>query len=399
MSTITPSPVQVVRHWLASGQAPAHRASEVARAMLLRDGQLPLGSASLRIGFGADIELALLLDAEVGSRADLVAFLADHANDKAVAKHAKKILFRFKQKGIEVPERAKGRAPVDLTSRPDPLPSFLTPLTEAGAQFCVLGGSQQLDNPCCIFAYLDDVNGLISCYALPVFSRTQQRELLARLRGTVGEVFEVPEALVSGRLRYGLDVLDARAGMCDGDLAEVRLHLAAAEAVSEVGFDIDPEDEERFATYLLESTSLAANRAFSGYFRVDPAQLDHRIQRISTENPQEFAAAVLSCKQDLLHQHIESLGALSIANRLEFNAWLLANSGNRVAALQALACARALRDGPHAWSGIGLARAANDMDDNDPLAPAVTTLLEADPALEVDAHSQAPHLGDETAQP
>ena len=344
--------VQAAAAWLQSGQAPAARAPEVARALLVRDGQLPAHLAAARMDFGVDIQWALLGDAEANGNVALAGLLANYAQDKAVAKHAKKVLFKFKQKGLTVPDKQLTRAPVDLTSRPDPLPSFLTGLSEAGLQFCVVGGWRAGEGAFCVLAMLDERQGLLSSYFIGHASRTQQRELLVRLDTWMsGGIFEVPAALAAGRARYGLDLLDARSGLCDGDLAETRRILADYEPVAEVGFDIDPEDEAQFAEHLAASGALAHEPVFKQYF-------------VAADNAgplgqtgADGSAAAAAGEQFWLNR-IEGLGAANLAQRFEFNAWLLAHRGARTAALQALACGKALRGSRPQWLQMGILQAA-----------------------------------------
>ncbi len=353
MSFPDSSSVQQARSWLSSGQAPAARAQEVARALLVRDGALPLGST--RIALGADLEMALLLEAEANTSAELVAQLAEHAADKTVAKQAKKVLFKLKQRGVAVPERAPTRAPVTLSARPEPLPSYLSPVAPEGAQIAVLGGWRSGDGPRSMMAVFDDNNGLSSVYVLNSFSRTQQKELVGRLRTTMPEVYEVPAELAAGRVRHAIDLLDTKAGLCDGDLAEARLWVAPVDPVAEVGFDLDPADEARYEEYLADSGALVGCAVFHDYFAPPANWVRQHLQQpgAGVQDPQSAVNAMLDAG---LARWIEEFGALSLAGRMEFNAWLLANSGQRDHAIRALACARALREGPDRWPAITFAR-------------------------------------------
>lgn len=341
--------IDLAVQWLTSGQAPVARAQEVARAMLVRDGQLPWTAATARQPFGADVEAALLRDAEAHGNVELAAALADHAADKDTSKAAKKLLFRFKQRGLSVPDRTAKRVPLDLSARPDPLPSFLSAISDIGSQFCVLGGWKAGVGPTCLLGFFDEAAGLRAVYFLPSYSRTAQREMLTRMRAMVGEAFEAPSALVAGRMRFGLDTLDSRGGSCEGDLAEARQALEGVDPVAEVGFEVDPEDEARFAEHVAASFDLDKESVFRAF---DPAGSPApRPAPLAADAPAE---AVAEAANALLRDYIEHIGALSLAGRFEFNAWLLASQGRKVAALQALACARALRDGAERWPEVAL---------------------------------------------
>ncbi|MBM4344781.1 MAG: hypothetical protein FJ100_15550 [Deltaproteobacteria bacterium] len=354
MSIPDSAAVQSARTWLSSGQAPAARAPEVARALLVRDGALPLSGA--RIGLGADLEMALLLEAEASNNATLVAQLADHAAEKAVAKHAKKVLFRLRQRGIHVPERSPQRSPVTLSARPEPLPSYLSPVAPEGTQIALIGGWRPGDGPRCLMAAFDVAYGLGSVYVFNCFSRTQQRELLGRLRTAVTEFFEVPLELAAGRVRFGVDLLDAKAGTCDGDLAEARLWVADVDPVAEVGFDLDPADEARYEDYLADSGALTECAVFEDYFAPRESWiLQHVPHPVGATEAERLAAWDQSCRVGLANW-VSALGALSLAAHMEFNAWLLANVGQRDHAFRALACARALREGPDRWPDVAFAK-------------------------------------------
>ncbi len=379
MSEADDKSIQLALGWLRSGQAPAARAPEVARALLIRDGQAPASLVAGRMGFGADIEMALLLDAEQAANVTLVGLLALHAREKAVAKHAKKVLFKFKQKGLSVPDKQQVRPPVDLASRPDPLPSYLTGVSETGLQFCVLGGWRAGEGPWCVLAMLSERTGLMSSYYIGHASRTQQRELLGRLDAWMsGGIFEVPAELAAGRARYGLDLLDARLGLCEGDLADTRRVLADTEPVAEVGFDTDPEDEARYTEYLLASRSLLQEPVFKQYFQLSEAraaQARAAVALVPADADYRDVQLLQAC-QPVWAAHIEELGGAALAQRFEFNAWLLAHQGRPAAALQALACGKALRKGGEAWLEIGLLRAV--MAKVAPLSGAAPT--QSDPA-------------------
>lgn len=360
--TATPTNPATARGWLQSGQAPAQRAPEVARALALLGRNLPATPAALR-GLGADIEQALLLEAEAQTALELTALIAEHAADKAVAKNAKKVLFKWKQKGLNVPERHAGRAPVDLSARPEPLPSFASSIDGAGGQLIFLGGWTPGEGANCIMAMLSDRDGLLSAYYVPNTSRTQQKELIGRLHASIpGFTCQVPEDFAAGRLRWALDLRDAKGQGFEGDIAEVRRALAHAEPVPEIDIALDPEDEAALDQHLDASASLAAEPCFSGWFSLDRQELKalHDSVRALAADAADLPAQLRALRLQAWQAWLGQVGAEKLAARLEINAWLLAATQKRDQALQALACARALRLGDRPWTQIGLMAATVD---------------------------------------
>jgi len=337
MVDIESKDVLLARAWLRSGQAPAARAAEVARAMLVKSGQLP--PTAQRMEFGADIEWALLADAEEGGLVELAAGLAQHARDKGAAKHAKKLLFRWKQRGVSVPERGPSRTPVDLMAQPDPLPSYISPVLADGMQSAMLGGWRPSDGPWVLVALMYDTVGLTNCHLLTSVSRTQLRVMAQRISSLgSGELFEAPEALVGGHLRHALDRADAAKRTIEGDAIAARQILLGCEPVVDLGFELDPDDDRDSATHLAAAAALAKDPFFAPYF-----------EPLADSGDRWGTSATVTSASEL-------------ARRLEFNAWLVAHRGHRGAALQAVVLARALRAGGDAlrdvpWAQPLLARA------------------------------------------
>lgn len=358
--TATPTTAAIARGWLQTGQAPSQRAPEVARALALLGRNLPATPAALR-GLGADIEQALLQEAEAQTALELTSLIAEHAADKAVAKNAKKVLFKWKQKGLSVPDRHHGRAPVDLSARPEPLPSFASSIDGAGGQLIFLGGWTPGEGANCIMAMLSDRDGLLSAYYVPNTSRTQQKELIGRLHASIpGFTCQVPEDFAAGRLRWALDLRDGKGLGFEGDVAEVRRALAHAEPVPEIDIALDPEDEAALDQHLDASAALAAEPCFSGWFALDRQELKllqdgaKAIAADADDVPGQVRELRLRAWQAWLGQ----VGAEKLATRLEINAWLLAATQKRDQALQALACARALRLADRPWTQLGLMAAS-----------------------------------------
>ncbi len=364
------SAIATAQSWLASGKAPPHRAAEVARALALQGHQIPLNAATFR-DLGADIEAALLHDASERNDVDLAGGLAEFATDKTLAKQAKKLLFKLKQKGVHVPERPQNRAPVDLSARPAPLPSLASSIDAAGGQLLFLGGWHPTDGPWCVMAMITDRDGLLSGYYVAGTSRTQQKELIAKLRHQInGFTVEVPSDFVAGRLRWALDLRDKHDKIFEGDVAEVRRILDGVEPLEEVEFALDPEDEAQLGQHLEASATLSAEGCFHGWFDPGKPELDKlqsAIADLAGSHAERYAKA-LQLRTDVWDRWLGRQEIPRLAGRMELNSWLLHCVQKPTAALQALACARALRTGSH-WSTVA---AFNQVVEN--LAPLGTWL-------------------------
>lgn len=345
--------IAAAQSWLASGKAPPHRAAEVARALALQGHQIPMTAATLR-DLGPDIEAALLHDASERSDVELAGALAEFAADKALAKQAKKLLFKLKQKGVQVPVRHQNRAPVDLAARPSPLPSLASSIDAAGGQLLFLGGWHPADGPWCVMAMITDREGLLSGYYVAGTSRTQQKELIAKLRHQInGFTVEVPSDFVAGRLRWALDLRDKHDKIFEGDVAEVRRILEGVEPLEEVEFALDPEDEAQLGRHLSASSALASEGCFHGWFDPGKADLD-KLQAAVAElsgTDDERRERALQLRSELWDRWLARQDLAAMAGRMELNSWLLHCVQKQASALQALACARALRSGAH-WSTI-----------------------------------------------
>ncbi len=352
---------QQALQWLKSGQAPAQRAQEVARSLALL--QVSLAPAAFKQGVGPDVELALLLLAESSGRLDLVAALSQHAAHKATAKHAKKLLFRAKQRGLEVPDAKSGARPVSFAVVPDPLPSFASSYDSAGNQVVILGGWTAAEGQSSVLAIVSDRSGLLSGLSICPTSRTQQREMIDRLSTQVpGFTVPVPQAFAAGRIRWGLDLLDSKGGSFEGDQADVRRAVALAEPVlaQDVAVDLDPEDEARLQDHVAAASQLAADAAFSTWLNARSS-----LVTALAAHADAVKAAEPDARQALADERW-SLGVdgwlaqeerLQLAERLDVSAWMLATMGRRQQAVQATATARALRDATLPLSAIAFVRA------------------------------------------
>jgi hypothetical protein len=352
---------QTAASWLQSGQAPKDRAMEVARALALLQGKVPATPTALKTPLGPDVEMALLVRAAAENRWDLVGLLGVVASSKATVKHAKKLCFAAKQKGIDVPEIRQGqRQPVSLQAKPDPLPSFASSVDGNGGQLLFLGGWSKEDGPFCVMGMVSDKEGLLSAYYLAPTSKTQQRELLDRLKAQFrGFTAPVPDAYAAGRMRWGLDLREGQ--NFEGDMAEVRRVLANVEPVSELGIDLDPEDMAKLEDYLRDSRQLAQEPCFAGWLQPSQAELGQlgKTIRATVIEGDSHAAVLQGLRDTAMDSHVDQLGRDRLAARLEVTGWLLVQSQRRNPGLQALACAQALRDG-RKGRDLGLLQAIAD---------------------------------------
>ncbi len=351
--------------WLQTGQAPPQRGAEVARAMALLSGAVTLGPASFKIPLSPDIEMALLVVAEAAGQVELVQLLSEHAATKANLKHAKKILFRYKQRGVAVQEKAAARAPVSLATKPEPLPSYASSFDGAGGQLLFLGGWSQTDGPFCIMAMVSELQGLLSAYYLPDTSRTAQKELLGRLEGQFGGVtIQISDAFVAGRIRAGLDVRDARNLGFEGDQAEVRRALNGVEPVlaRDIGFDLDEEDQALLQSRLAAAEILLNDRFFSGWMSPDEALRSTLVAAMSELKgmPEVGEVVVGAARAMVCGQWLPAHRREILADRMDMTALLLVNHQRQDLAILAIATAAGLRDPEIEAMSLGFVRATFD---------------------------------------
>jgi len=346
----TSASTKTARAWLQSGQSPAQRVSETAYALLLLSGEVAVTAQTYKLCLAADMETALLLEADAAGRIELVQFLSEHARHKPVAKHAKKLLFRAKQRGVAVPDRRPTRAPVDPSAVPEPLPSFASSFDGLGGQLVFLGGWSQDDGPYCVVAMLSDREGLQSAYYLPDTSRTQQREMLARLQGQFsGFTAQVADAFAAGRIRWALNLRDALGKTFEGDPAEVRRLLVDVEPIHDLEIALDPEDEAQIEHRIAVAGELSTEPCFSAWLQPDlglRAALEKDVAGLvaalpGDADPRERVTALRDAAVERLWTEAERI---RIAQRLELTASLLAGEGRIETAMRAIATARGLRD-------------------------------------------------------
>lgn len=363
----TSESTKIARSWLQSGHAPSQRANETAYALLLLSGEVTVNSQTYKPSLQADLEMALLLEADAAGRIDLVQLLSEHARHKPTAKHSKKLLFRAKQRGIAVPEKKPTRAPVDLSAVPEPLPSFASSFDGMGDQLVFLGGWSASDGPYSVVAILNDRDGLQSAYYLPDTSRTQQREMLGRLQGQfAGFTTQVADAFAAGRIRWALNQRDAAGRSFEGDAAEVRRLLSQVEPIQDLDIALDPEDEAQIERRIELGRELVEEACFGAWLSPDralQAALTQDLTPIRADETLDAEAAqakVLAARTSAVERGLPEAERIRIAQRFEITASLLASEGKLESAMRAIATARGLRDLTRSAMSLGFVQAAAD---------------------------------------
>jgi hypothetical protein len=251
------------------------------------------------------------------------------------------------------------------------LPSFASSIDGSGGQLVFWGGWSPGDGPWCLMGMLTDRDGLMSAYRMPHVSRTQQREMLDRLRGQYdGFTVEVPAEFAAGRLRWALDLRQQSSSLFEGDVAEVRLALEGVEPVPEVELSLDASQEADLPGLLAASADLAKEPSFGSWLRLPAAQM----AALQAEMAAADAATAAAARQRVYQDWLNGGELQRLAVRLDIQAWLLHCTGRSVAALQAIAVARALRAGGTPWTAVPLLTAL--MQAAAPL-PAASTAAEA----------------------
>ena len=331
---------QTARTWLQTGQAPKERAGEVIRAAALLSGQIPAMAAALQPPLSQDVEMALLLEAEAKGQWSLVDLLSTAAGQKPVAKHAKKLLFRAKQRGVALVDKPVVRQGISLAARPEPLPSHASTFDIDGNQLVMLGGWSTGDGSWCLAGFVHETDGLHSAYFMPHLSRTAHKEILEKMRASFkGSMTEVPDGFAAGRLRWGTDVRDAKSQAWEGDQPETRRILSDAEPLTEIEFALGP-DEEAVLEQRLQSPDLRCTLTLDllGGKAIKAAAA----RALETEAADGEAYAL--ARAAFLASWFDATRRTHVAGRLEIDAWLRHQMNDSDGMMAALALARLLRD-------------------------------------------------------
>ena len=341
------------QQWLRSGQAPVERVGDVARALALLSGEVPLTPAVIATPLAEDIEHALLCEATDRDAIDLLLLLRDHGHAKGCAKQAKKALFRARQRGIQVPDELAPKAAVSLARKPEPLPCYCSSFDSTGGQIIVLGGWSPEDGPNAMVAFLSDRSGLETATWFPGMSRTRQRQVIDDLSSRfTGITVGVGPEFAAGRIRWALDVADRLGRPVEGDVAVLRRLIDAVPPIADIELNLDPADEARVEERIAASATLAEEACFRRWLPVGDrpmARLYDEIERSPWISDPEVTGQDLrerleALRADGLLAGIDAAERQRMAIRLELTGWLLARHGKRELALIAISTARAVRD-------------------------------------------------------
>lgn len=339
--------------WLRTGQAPVDRVADVARALAVLSGEIPLTAEMLAEPLGEDIELALVREGTDRDAMDVLLLLRDHARSKVSAKLARKALFRARQRGLDVPDEFSPRAAVSLARKPEPLPCYCSSFDSTGGQIIVLGGWAPADGPNAMVAFLSDRNGVETATWFPGMSRTRQRQVLDDLANRfTGITVEVGADFAAGRICWALAVADRLGRTIEGDVAVLRRLVEKVAPIAELELNLDPADEARVEERIAASGSLADEPCFRRWLPVGDRPMSRLLDAVDRAPWLHQTELV----DDQLVQHLEQLRADEllagidanerhrVAGRLELTGWLLARHGKREAALIAISTARGFRD-------------------------------------------------------
>jgi hypothetical protein len=355
--------------WLETGKAPVDRIGAVARALALLSGEVPLDPVVFSDPFGADIELAMLTVAETKEMYALVKLIRDHAASKVAAKQAKKLIFRARQRGLQIEEGAVVREAVSLAQRPEPLPSYCTSFDSTGMQVLLHGGWSRTDGAFCIVGFVSDRFGLQSTSFFAGMSKTRQREVLAGLQQRFhGLAVVVEPEFSAGRMRWALDVSDELGRRVKGDVRAARRLLEEVEPIAEIELNIDLADEAEVETRIESGALLVEEPCYRGWLPLGERPMDDILRRVDEAVVSDEAltgdtleVALGDIKATFVAERIDAKERDRMANRMELTAWLLARDGRREAALRSVSTARALRDTDRALMELPFVRASIDV--------------------------------------
>ena len=355
--------------WLETGKAPVERLGDVARALALLSGEVDLDAAMFADPFGADIELAMLIVAESKQMYALVKLIRDHGASKAAAKHAKKLIFRARQRGLEIDEPVLAREAVSLAQRPEPLPSYCTSFDSTGMQVLLHGGWSRDDGAYCIVGFVSDRSGLESTSFFAGMSKTRQREVLDGLQQRFnGLAVAVEPEFSAGRLRWALDVSDGLGRRVKGDVGAARRLLGEVDPIAEIELNIDVADEAEVESRIESGAVLIEEPCYRGWLPLGDRPMDDILRRVDEAvvsdealTGDSLAVALGDIKATFVDERIDSQERDRMANRMELTAWLLARDGRREAALRSVSTARALRDADRTLMELPFVQASIDV--------------------------------------
>ena len=347
--------------WLRSGQAPVERVADVARSLALLSGEVALSPELLEPPLGADLELALVAEANRADAVELLLLLRDHGHSKSAAKQARKALFGAKQRGLNVPEQLAPRAAVSLARTPEPLPCYCSSFDSTGGQIIVLGGWSPEDGPTAMIAFMSDRSGLETASWFPGMSRTRQRQVLDDLaQRFTGLTVEVGARFAVGRIRWALDVADRLGRGVEGDVAVLRRLVDGVVPIAEIELNLDAADEARIEERIEGSADLAQQACFRRWLPLGERPASRLLNALDKEpwlrdaaiEGDELQSRIIELRLRILLDAIDADERQRMAVRLELTGWLLARHGQREQALTAISVARAVRSPERALADL-----------------------------------------------
>lgn len=294
-----------------------------------------------------------------------LATAAEQRGWKAAAKEARRALYRFGQRGIEIPP-APAPAPVAPRAQASTLEGYLSPIDGRGDRLVWLTRPQREGGLIVMTAVLNEPRGLRDVAIAELARKTlrrMERDLAEQhhLRMVPADAAYCDALLAEGFARAraaetaGVGEYPAyRTRLVAADPAPleppliVRVADAAALAAAEPGARaVALLDEIEFATWTLERATLAPYLAAIAAVRESPLVL-------SRPQQEERARAVVV---RALHEIFGGAGATTYRRRLEEMAYYLHAAGRRDLALAAAATARAIAESPRGGEGVAFCEA------------------------------------------
>ncbi|HAN32150.1 MAG TPA: hypothetical protein DCQ06_11175, partial [Myxococcales bacterium] len=334
--------------WLASGLVPAERSEELIAASVLLASDIPLGARLDDIAaqkMAVDVEMAVVVAADNAGDIDLLVHLRDKGQHKASAKHAKKLLYRAKQRGASIPEE-QTREAVSLSRSPEPLPSLCSSFDRNGGQVVLWGGWSDEDGSWALLGIIHDQRGLESVAWLPRLSRSRLRSVMDDLRERRGgELIEVSESFAVDRFRLALQSAESLQTRIDGDKTRVRRMLEErAEAADEHKEEVNLVDDQT----LDACSELLDESLLDGWLTT----LDDALDRVESTLKSQIEAQTLSIDSKAvtaaagaaLAETFDADGRNRLAAQMQINALLLSQTERGALAGCAATLADALVD-------------------------------------------------------
>lgn len=333
--------------WLESGMAPEKRADAATAALVMLAHDVPLDARLQDVAgvkLGADVEMAVALHAEQAEAIDLLVHLRDKGQNKGTAKLAKKVLFRAKQRGVDVPEdAAPARTAVRLARKPEPLPSLCSSFDRDGGHVVVFGGWDEDNGSWALVGVVHHDRGLDTVAWLPKLSRSRFKQVLDDLterRG--GELSEVEDIFAAGRIKWALEHAEAAGHRIEGDRARARRLLEKSHALPGYTADVPGVGGEALA----QSAALVDDPCLEAWLTSLDGLLDDAEGKLRSAVAAGTLAPTADAVSAALAAHVsaafDAAARARLAGRLEITAMLLAKLGRAELAASAASVGRVL---------------------------------------------------------